>query len=63
MSDLINPAKLRERQHGEEPPTVVDVRSPEEYAQGHVPATVSIPLNGLPEELAEIASDRPVVPY
>ncbi|MDP9381246.1 MAG: rhodanese-like domain-containing protein [Chloroflexota bacterium] len=63
MSELVDPAALRERQHSEEPPTVVDVRSPEEYAQEHLPGAVNIPAGELPSRLGEVPSDRPVVPY
>lgn len=34
--------------------TIVDVRTPEEFAEGHVPGSVNIPLQELPERLAEV---------
>jgi rhodanese-related sulfurtransferase len=41
----------------------VDVRTPEEYASGHVPGAVNIPKDQLPSRLAELetARDRLVV--
>lgn len=42
-------------------PTVVDVRSEKEWAAGHIPGSVNIPLNHLRDRTAEIAKDRPVV--
>jgi rhodanese-related sulfurtransferase len=63
VSELIDPAELRERQASEDPPTVVDARSPEEYEQGPVPGAVHIPADQLPDRLGELPSDRPVVPY
>lgn len=43
---------------------VVDVRTPEEYAMGHVPGAVNIPLSVLPVRLAELGPrDRPLVLY
>jgi rhodanese-related sulfurtransferase len=47
----------------ESPRTVVDVRSPEEYAAGHVPAAVNIPVDELEARQSEIPKDRPVVTY
>lgn len=35
-------------------PFVLDVRTPEEFASGHVPGAVNIPYDELPERLAEI---------
>ena len=39
---------------------LIDVRTPEEYASGHVPSAKLIPLNTLPERAAEIERDRTV---
>jgi 3-mercaptopyruvate sulfurtransferase SseA len=45
------------------PPMLVDVRSAEEYSAGHLPSAKSIPLGVLPERMAEIPRDIPVVLY
>lgn len=34
--------------------TVVDVRSPGEFRMGHVPGSINIPLQEIPERLAEL---------
>ena len=39
---------------------IVDVRQPEEYAQGHVPGAKLIPLGQLESKLAEIPDNAPV---
>jgi rhodanese-related sulfurtransferase len=46
-----------------EGPLFVDVRTPEEYASGHVPGAVNIPRNELGARLAELENvrDRVVV--
>ena len=44
--------EARRRHDGGAP--VVDVREPDEYAAGHVPGAVNIPLGQLPERLAEV---------
>ncbi|UJW29954.1 metalloregulator ArsR/SmtB family transcription factor [Saccharothrix sp. AJ9571] len=43
--------------------TVIDVRPREEYAAGHIPGAVSIPLEDLAERLAELPLDQEIVAY
>lgn len=46
-------------------PLILDVRSPEEYAAGHVPRAKNVPHSEIAARLAEIASyrDREVILY
>ena len=43
--------------------TLVDVRTPEEFALGAIPGAVNVPLDDLRQRLSEIPSDRPVWLY
>ncbi|MGA7980592.1 MAG: metalloregulator ArsR/SmtB family transcription factor [Chromatiaceae bacterium] len=43
--------------------TVLDVRPPEEYAQGHVAGAMNVPLDRLHERLKDLPPDRDVVAY
>ncbi len=43
--------------------TLVDVRTPSEYASGHLPQSQNIPLGQLAMRLNEIPRDRPVLVY
>ncbi|MBT0993809.1 ArsR family transcriptional regulator [Cellulomonas sp. DKR-3] len=43
--------------------TVVDVRPANEFAAGHFPGALSIPLDDLPSRLHELPTDAPVVVY
>jgi rhodanese-related sulfurtransferase len=43
--------------------TVIDVRPPEEYAAGHIPGAVSLPLDDLADRLAELDADATIVAY
>ena len=64
MSDgYVGADELRERLAGGAAPTVIDVRSGEEYAAGHVPGALHIPLAELPRRLTEVPRDRSVVAY
>ncbi|NDJ61058.1 MAG: rhodanese-like domain-containing protein [Chloroflexi bacterium] len=40
---------------------LVDVRTPGEYRDGHVPGAVNIPLEKLGARLSEVPQDKPVV--
>lgn len=39
---------------------VLDVREPEEYAEGHVAGARSLPLSGLPARVTEVPADQVV---
>ena len=44
--------------------TVLDVRTPAEFADQHVPGATNIPVQELSERLAELgATDRPLIVY
>lgn len=43
--------------------TVLDVREPNEYASGHIPDALHVPLGELAGRVDELPNDRPVVAY
>lgn len=43
--------------------TLIDVRPGEEFAAGHIPGAVSIPIDELPRRLGEVPAGRAVVAY
>ncbi len=43
--------------------TLLDVRQPNEYRQGHIPGALLIPLPQLSDRLKEIDSQKPVLIY
>jgi rhodanese-related sulfurtransferase len=61
IDDGISPERLRDAQRSGAAPVVIDVRSAEEYAAGHLPVAVHVPVGDLPARLAELPPDRPVV--
>ena len=40
---------------------IIDVRNPEEFAKGHIPQAINIPLSEFSARLDEIPADRPVL--
>ncbi len=60
--DVLSPEALLERLRSGEV-TLIDVRPPEEYAAGHVPGALNLPLEELEQRLAELPGDQPVVAY
>ncbi len=41
--------------------TLIDIRTPAEYRDGHIPGVVNIPLDELEKRLSEIPKDKKVV--
>jgi rhodanese-related sulfurtransferase len=61
---LVGQDELLARQAKHDPQLfVLDVRTPEEYAQGHVPGAVNIPHDQVAARLADIPKDKDVVLY
>lgn len=50
-------AVIRAHRHGA---TIVDVREPEEYVQGHVPGAILIPMGQVPKRAHEVPDCGPV---
>lgn len=50
----IDVATLRERLAGDEPPRVLDVRTPAEFRTAHIPGAYNVPLDILREHRAEL---------
>ncbi len=46
-----------------QPHLLLDVRTPEEFASGHIPGAVNISLQTLESRLSELPTDQPIVIY
>ena len=55
---VISVPQLAERIEGGSPPLILDVRSPGEYARGHIPGAVNIPHNELAARLVELPVEK-----
>lgn len=51
-------AELAARMEAGKAPVILDVRTPEEYRDGHLPGAVNIPHDQLAERLDEVPADR-----
>lgn len=64
-AEAISQVELMQRIKSNHSGLILDVRSPEEYAEGHIPGAINIPHDRLGSRLAEIGSykDKDVVLY
>jgi phage shock protein E len=62
VNEFLTPEALRALLETDAP-VILDVRSPEEYAAGHVPGARHIPIDDLGARRDELPRDRVLVPY
>lgn len=41
----------------------LDVRTPDEYAAGHIPGSVNLPLNSVEEKAGKLEREKPIIVY
>jgi rhodanese-related sulfurtransferase len=63
MFDLFKRPPSRHRELVREGALLLDVRTAEEFASGHVDGAINIPVDRLPARLAEIGARKKVVVY
>ena len=59
----ISAAELQARRESGAAPVVIDVRTPEEYASGHIPGAVNVPFDQVARRIAEIDAPHGVALY
>ena len=59
----ITPQELEARLAAGGAPLVVDVRTPEEYATGHVPGAINVPVDEVAKRAAELTGRGPLALY
>lgn len=60
-AELVDPARARAALL--DGAAALDVREPDEFAAGHIPAAIHVPLGDLEARLSELPRDRPIVTY
>jgi rhodanese-related sulfurtransferase len=64
LAGTLSPAEVAQQiRDPKAAPFLLDVRTPEEFAEGRVPGARNIPLQDLETRLAEVPKDRAVVVY
>ena len=61
----ISPAEVKKfiSEHDPENYQLLDVRQPKEFAEGHLPGAVLIPVKELQDRLAEVDREKPAFVY
>ena len=59
----ISAADLHDRRKSGDAPVVIDVRTPAEYAAGHVPGAINIPFDQVAERISEVDAPHGVALY
>ncbi len=59
----ISAAELHARRESGAAPVVIDVRTPEEYASGHIPGAVNVPFDQVAQRIAEVDGPHGVALY
>jgi phage shock protein E len=54
----ISPSEAKERLSADKNVLLLDVRTPEEYREVHIPNSISLPLNQLKPGISKIANDK-----
>ena len=63
-SNIIPAAKLKELMDMEEPMTIVSIRQPDAYAEGHIQGAINIPWGkGMQEQFSQLPKDEKVYVY
>ena len=54
MDGEISPSEVEALLETDDPPRVVDIRSPAAFRRGHIPGSENIPFNELPQRVASL---------
>ena len=60
-TERVSVPMLTEELESSNPPVIIDVRSPQEWKDGHIPGSRNIPLSQLKQRLSEFPVDRTIV--
>ena len=60
-TERVSVPMLTEELESPNPPVIIDVRSPQEWKDGHIPGSRNIPLSQLKQRLSEFPVDRTIV--
>lgn len=61
MDGEISPEEVERAFESDDPPRVVDIRSPAAYEQGHIPGSESVPFGDLPDRVESLSDADHIV--
>jgi phage shock protein E len=62
-AQLISPADYMDMFGDDQAHVLIDVRTPEEFATGHISGAINIAVEELASRLAEVPNDQPIIVY
>lgn len=57
----VSAAEAKQLIDGSHPPFILDVRQPQEFASGHIPNAVLVPLNDLGNQMSKLPKDAQIL--
>ena len=63
VAPSIAPEELAERSASSKPPVIIDVRTAQEYAGGHIPGALNIPYDEVADRISEVDAPHGVALY
>jgi len=54
MVEELTPEEVNERLKNGDRPQIIDIREPDDFAKGHIPGAVNVPMSELPGRIDEI---------
>ena len=63
QAESISPSELQSRRDAGTAPVVIDVRTSDEYASGHIPGAVNIPFDQVAARIREVEAPHGVALY
>ncbi|WP_251328465.1 rhodanese-like domain-containing protein [Haloplanus pelagicus] len=61
MVEEVTPEEIHERLESGDGPQIIDIRDPDDFATGHIPGALNVPMGELPSRIDEIEWEEEVV--